>query len=210
MTRPVVLVARAAALALSLSGAAGAFAAPSPADGAATPAAPAPIRPLVGVMLTGNGSDTKGTFKNPDGTEAYGSLGGRYEAFAGAEFPIDPNGLTLRLTGGLHATAALANSRGGSQHVTSIPLEATLWYPINDQLRLGGGARYALHTRFSGAGNKTSDGLSATPGLVFGAGYRLMPHLLLELRYVYERYEQANGGSDVEASHWGAGLTAIY
>jgi hypothetical protein len=29
------------------------------------------------------------------------------------------------------------------------------------------------------------------------------------MRYVYERYEQASGG-DLEASHWGAGLTAIY
>ena len=36
-----------------------------------------------------------------------------------------------------------------------------------------------------------------------------MPHLLLDLRYVYERYERSSG-ADVEASHWGVGLTAIY
>ena len=210
MTRLAPLAARAIALSISMAAAAAAFAAPSPADGTATPEAPAPIRPLVGVMLTGTASDTKVSFTNPDGSTATGSLAGRYEAYAGAEFPIDPNGLTLRLTGGLHATAAFSTSRGGSEHVTSIPLEATLWYPINDQLRLGGGARYALHTRFSGAGNKTTDGLNPTPALVFGAGYRLMPHLLLDLRYVYERYEQASGASDIDASHWGAGLTAIY
>ena len=202
--------ARAFALAIALAGACPAFAAPAPADGASPQAAPAAIRPLAGVLLTGTvGSDRIGV-RNPDGSTAIGSLSGRYEAFAGAEFPVDPNGLSLRLTAGLHATASFSNSGGGgSEHVTSIPFEATLWYPVSDQLRIGGGARYAMHTRFSGAGGKTGDGLSPTPALVIGAGYRLMPHLLLDLRYVYERYEQ-QGGADVEASHWGAGLTAIY
>ena len=201
--------ARAFALAIALAGASPAFAAPSPADGASPQAAPATIRPLVGVMLTGTVGDDKIGVTNPDGSGASGSLSGRYEAYAGAEFPIDPNGLTLRLTAGLHASASFSSSGGGSEHATSIPFEATLWYPVNDQLRVGGGARYAMHTRFSGAGNKTADGLTPTPALVFGVGYRLMPHLLLDLRYVYERYEQESG-ADIEASHWGAGLTAIY
>ena len=203
--------ARAFALAIVLASASTAFAAPSPADGASAPAAPAPatIRPLVGVMLTGTAGDNRTDVTNPDGSVATGSLSGRYEVFAGAEFPLDPNGLTLRLTGGLHASASFSNSGGGSEHVTSIPFEATVWYPVNDTLRIGGGARYAMHTRFSGAGNKTGDGLSPTPALVAGVGYRLLPHLLLDLRYVYERYEQ-DGGGDLEASHWGVGLTAIY
>jgi hypothetical protein len=114
----------------------------------------------------------------------------------------------LRLTAGLHASANFTGAKG-SEHATSVPFEATLWYPVADKLRLGAGARYAFHTRFSGAGNKTDDGLAATPALVFGVGYRLMPHLLLDLRYVYQRYERASG-DDLEASHWGAGLTAIY
>ncbi|MBW8778553.1 MAG: outer membrane beta-barrel protein [Burkholderiales bacterium] len=214
MTRLVSLAARgparAVALAIALAGSCDVFAAPSPADGAATPAAPASIRPLVGAMLTGTVSDDKVSVRNPDGSTAVGSLSGRYEAYAGAEFPIDPNGLALRLTAGLHASASFSNSGGGSEHVTSIPLEATLWYPVADKLRLGGGVRYALHTRFSGAGGKTSNGLGATPAVVFGLGYRLLPHLLLDMRYVYERYEQSNGGADLEASHWGLGLTAIY
>jgi hypothetical protein len=211
MTRLVPLAARrpvrAVALALALAGACDVFAAPSPADGATAPA-PA-IRPLVGAMLTGTVSDDKVPVSNPDGSTAFGSLSGRYEAYAGAEFPIDPNGLALRLTAGLHASASFSSSGGGSEHVTSIPLEATLWYPVSDKLRLGGGVRYAMHTRFSGAGGKTSDNLNATPAVVFGVGYRLLPHLLLDMRYVYERYEQSSG-ADLEASHWGLGLTAIY
>ena len=201
---------RSFALALALAGTSPAFAAASPAEGASPEAAPASIRPLVGVMLTGTAGIDKVTVTNPDGSVAIGSLSGRYEGYAGAEFPIDPNGLALRLTAGLHMSASFASSNGGSEHFTSIPLEATLWYPLNDQLRVGGGVRYAMHTRFSGAGARTADGLTATPALVFGAGYRLLPHLLLDLRYVYERYERGNGGSDLEASHWGAGLTAIY
>jgi Outer membrane protein beta-barrel domain len=213
MTRTVLLAARgparAIALVLALSSAFAALAAPSPADGTQSPAAPPAIRPLVGAMLTGTVSNDKVAVGNPDGSTAVGNLGGRYEVYAGAEFPIDPNGLALRLTAGLHASSSFANSRGGSEHVTSIPLEATLWYPVGDKLRLGGGVRYAMHTRFSGAGGKTNDGLGSTPAVVFQAGYRLMPHLLLDMRYVYQRYEQANG-ADLEASHWGLGLTAIY
>ncbi len=213
MTRLVSIVARRAALvsalASALAGGSPAFAAPSPADGASPPAAPAAIRPLVGVMLTGTISGNEVVVTNPDGSTASGALGGRYEAYAGAEFPVDPNGLTLRLTAGIHATAALSHNGGGSEHQTSFPLEATLWYPLNDQLRLGGGVRYAMRSRFSGAGDKTGDGLNPTPAVVFGVGYRLMPHLQLDLRYVYERYEQASAG-DLDASHWGLGLTALY
>jgi len=212
MTRPASFAVRRPVRALALlllasSCGCAALAAPSPADGAESPTA---IRPLVGAMLTGTVSDDKIGVRNPDGSTATGSLSGRYEAYAGAEFPIDPNGLALRLTAGLHASASFSSSGGGSEHVTSIPLEATLWYPIGNKLRLGGGVRYAMHTRFSGAGGKTSDNLNPTPAVVFGAGYRLLPHLLLDLRYVYERYEQASGGADLEASHWGLGLTAIY
>ena len=201
--------ARAFALGLALAATLPAFAASSPADGATEPAAPAGIRPIVGVLLTGTAGTNKTDVTNPDGSTASGSLSGRYEAFAGAEFPLDPNGLTLRLTAGVHASASFSSSGGGSERATSIPLEATLWYPVNDKLRIGGGARYALHTRFSGAGGKTNDTLNPTPALVAGVGYELMPHLLLDLRYVYERYEQPSGG-DLEASHWGVGLTARY
>jgi len=195
-------------LAAALAGTAPAQAAPSPADGASPEATPAGIRPLAGVLLTGTIGNNKHTFTNPDGTTATGSISNRYEAFLGAEFPLDPNGLSLRLTGGIHVSASMSGS-GGSEHFTRFPLEATLWYPLNDKVRIGGGARYAMRARFSGAGRNTSDGLNATPSVIFGLGYRLMPHLLLDGRYVYERYERPTGG-DVEASHWGLGLTAIY
>jgi hypothetical protein len=90
-----------------------------------------------------------------------------------------------------------------------VPLEATLMYPVGDRLRVGGGLRYAARLRFSGPGGNTSDRLNAAPGVIGAVDYRLSPHLLADFRYVYERYEIA-GGSDVEASHWGVGLTALY
>ena len=185
------------------------FAATSPADAASPEAAPARIRPVVGVLVTGTAGANDVGVTNPDGSVAVGSLSGRYEAFAGAEFPIDPNGLSLRLTAGIHTSAAFSNSGGGSEHFTRYPLEATLWYPLNDRLRVGGGARYSLRGRFSGPGRKSNDGLAATPGLIFGVGVQLVPHVLLDARYVYERFER-DGGDDIEASHWGLGLTAIY
>lgn len=203
MNRPLPPAARAAALAFALAASAPAFAATAPAD----EASPAAIHPLVGAMLTGTIGNNKTDVANPDGILAHGSLSGRYEAFAGAEFPVDPNGLAVRLTVGYHVTAEFTGD--GSEHVTSIPLEATLWYPLNEQLRVGAGVRYAMHTRFSGAGRRTGDGLNPTPALVAGIGYRLLPHLELDARYTYQRYEQPSGG-DIEASFWGVGLTAIY
>ena len=196
------------ALASALAFATPASAAPSPADTATPAAAPAPIRAVAGVLFTGTAGTNDVTVTNPDGSTASGSLSGRYEAFAGAEFPLAPNGLALRLTAGIHSSANLSGS-GGSERMTSFPFEATIWYPVNDRMRIGAGARYAMRSRFSGAGGKTSDGLNPTPAVLFGVGYQLMPHLLLDMRYVYERYEQA-AGNDLEASHWGVGLTAIY
>jgi len=201
-------ISAALALASAFALAAPAVAAPSPADAATPAAAPAPIRAVAGVLLTGTAGTNDAIVTNPDGSTASGNLSGRYEAFAGAEFPLAPNGLTLRLTAGIHATANFSGS-GGSERMTSFPFEATIWYPVNDKMRIGGGARYAMRSRFSGAGGRTGDGLNPTPAVLFGVGYQLMPHLLLDMRYVYERYEQAAGG-DLEASHWGLGLTAIY
>ena len=196
------------ALASALAFATPASAAPSPADTATPAAAPAPIRAVAGVLFTGTAGTNDVTVTNPDGSTASGSLSGRYEAFAGAEFPLAPNGLALRLTAGIHSSANFSGS-GGSERMTSFPFEATIWYPVNDRMRIGAGARYAMRSRFSGAGGKTGDGLNPTPAVLFGVGYQLMPHLLLDMRYVYERYEQA-AGNDLEASHWGVGLTAIY
>jgi hypothetical protein len=126
-------------------------------------------------VLTGTLTSTNtAEVTNPDGSIAAGSLSGRYEALAGAEFPIDPNGLALRLILGVHTSASFSSS-GGSEHFTRFPLEATLWYPLNDKLRIGAGARYAARLRFSGAGGKTTDGLNATPGPLVAADYRLLP-----------------------------------
>ena len=205
LARAARLAALGAAFACAAPAPAPAFAATAPAEAAGAPW----IRPVVGVLLTGTITDNQVALANPDTSTAVGSLSGRYEAFAGAEFPVDPSGLALRLSVGIHATATFKTSGGASEHATSLPVEATLWVPVGDRVRLGGGVRYALRTRFGGPGRNTANQLDATPALVFGAGYRLMPHLLLDMRYVYERYEQPGGG-DLDASHWGVGLTAIY
>jgi len=193
---------RVLALALALATGHAAFAAASPAD----EASPAGIRPLVGGMLTGTIGNFKTTVTNPDRSTAVGSLSGRYEAYAGAEFPVDPNGLALRLTVGYHVSPFKGAS---GEHLTSLPFEGTLWYPLNDQLRVFGGIRYAMHNRFSGPGKHTTDGINPTPAFTAGFGVRLMPHVEANLRYTYQRYEQPSGG-DIEASFWGLGLTALY
>ena len=201
------------AAALALPGLARADA--SPAD-ASSPVAPAPtgwtaygpIRPVAGLLLTGSLSNEDATVANPDGSTVRGNLGARVQAFAGAEFALAANGLRLRLTAGIHE--GRMSGAGGHETVTRYPLEATLLYPVGDSLRVGGGVRYPARLRFGGAGARTSDGLSAQPGAVAVADWRLSPHLLLDLRYVVEHYQAAAGGSSVDASHWGIGATAMY
>ncbi len=196
------------ALLLALAAPVCAFADAAPADVATPAAEQAHIRPLVGALITGTLSNGQTAFSNPDGSDATGNLGGRYEAFAGLEFPIDPNGLALRLTAGIHTTHVTTNG-SGNERFTRFPLEATLWYPLGDSLRVGAGARYAARIRFSGPGGNTSDHLTAAPGLLLGVGYKLLPHLWLDARYAYERFEQEKG-SDVDGSHFGIGLTGLY
>jgi len=181
----------------------------APAD-TASPDALHGVRPLVGALLTGtvtSANDT--TVTNPDGSSAVGSLSGRVQAFAGAEFPVAANGLALRLTLGVQSTR-LSSSSGAGERFVRFPLEAVLKYPLNDRTRIGGGVRYAARIRFTGPGGNTSDGLAATPGVLFTLDYRLLPHLLLDARYVYERYERSSDGGSVEGSHFGIGATAIY
>lgn len=206
---PTALARGLSALALAAAFAAPAGAAPAPADSASPEATPARIHPLVGVEFTRTIRGSQVAVSNPDGSSATGSLSGRYEALVGAEFPVDPNGLAVRVTAGIHTSAALARSAGGTEHFTRFPLEATLWYPLSDAAHVGGGARYPLNSHFTGAGRNTHDGLTATPGWLVGLDYRLAPHVWLDMRYVYERYEQTSG-NDMDASHWGVGLLAIY
>jgi hypothetical protein len=187
----------------------------SPAD-ASSPAAPppttgwtafGPVRPVVGLLLTGTVGDNRATFSNPDGSSASGNPSRSAQAFAGAEFALAANGLRLRLSAGLQASTL--SSPSGHERLTRVPLEATLLYPVGERLRVGGGLRYAARLRFSGAGGNTSDQLNAAPGVIGAIDYRLSPHLLADFRYVYERYE-LSGSHDYEASHWGIGLTAMY
>ncbi len=181
----------------------------APAD-TASPAASndfGPIHPVVGALVTGTLGQADETVVNPDGSLATGKLGGRVQVFAGAEFGVAANGLKLRTTIGVQA--ANFSSSEGSERFTRIPLEATLLYPLDDRLRIGGGVRYAARLRFSGPGKNTSDNINASPALLAVVDYRLFPHLLLDGRYVYERYESSING-DQEGSHWGIGLTAMY
>ncbi len=182
--------------------------APAATTPASNSAAPGKIRPVVGALLTGSvGQDTAAAI-NPDGSSVTFDPGARYELFGGAEFPLAGNGLTLRLTLGVH-TAQASNSSGGTERFTRFPLEATLLYPMNDSLRVGAGVRYPARLRFSGAGDDTADGISATPGVLVMADWFLAPHVALEGRYVVERYLLPGGGS-ITADHFGVGVAALY
>jgi hypothetical protein len=165
---------------------------------------PKGIHPVAGVLLTGTLGGNDKTVVNPDGSSATGNLGARYGAYAGAEFPLTAGGLRLRLTAGVHV-----GTLSGGERFTRFPLEAAIFYPVSDELRVGAGVRYPMRMRFGGAGGDTTDGLSATPGVLALVDYRLAPHLWLDMRYVVERYNLSTGGS-LDASHWGIGASAMY
>ena len=190
---------------LGLPGLARADAAPADASSPVTDNAPPKgIHPVVGALLTGTISNDDQPVTHSDGTSASGSLGGRYEVFAGAEFPLTAGGLRLRLTAGAHV-GPLSGPNGSTEHIVRFPLEASLMYPMNDDLRFGVGARYPARLRIGGGGSN----LSATPSVMFLADYRVAPHVTVDMRYVVERYSRLEGGSE-DASHFGLGASAMY
>jgi len=203
--RPCLSSALAAAALLAAPLAALADASPADASSPVTDNSPPKgIHPVAGALLTGTIGGNDVFVTNPDGTSARGNLGTRYDLYAGAEFPLTAGGLRLRLTAGVHT-----GSFGSGQRFTRFPLEASIMAPVTDDLRVGGGVRYPMRMRFSGAGNDTADGLTATPSVMALADYRLAAHLYLDLRYVVERYTRLTGGS-VDASHWGLGVSSMY
>ena len=183
----------------------------SPAD-ASSPVAdnspPREFHPLVGALVTGNISPNDQSLANPDGSTATGNLGGRYEVFAGAEFPLTKGGLRLRLTAGAHE-GRVSPSAGGSEHFVYYPLEASLVYPVSDTWRLGGGVRYPARIKFSGPGAHSNLGLGSAPGAVGFIEWAVVPHVWLDLRFVAEDFEPYSGGS-ITTNHWGLGAVAEY
>jgi hypothetical protein len=202
-----------AALALPALICLGALAAPlgaradaAPAE-AASPAAPLPpIRPLAGVLYTiGEGSNSKATLVSPDGTQkAAVDLAGVVDIFAGADFPVAPNGLAIRLTAGVHQSSS---SNGVSAR--RYPLEALLMYPTSPTVSIGGGVRYPVHLSFNGAGDATS-GLTSTPGWLGLVEVKFGEHLAADFRYVKEQYQMSGSATRLDASHFDAGVVAIY
>ena len=204
---------RCAALALPALICLGALAAPAdaradaaPAE-AASPAAPVPaFRPLAGVLYTiGEGDSSKAVLLTPDGQEkAQVDLAGIVDIFAGADFPVAPNGLALRLTAGVHQSSS---SNGVSAR--RFPLEALLMYPASPTVSIGGGVRYPAHLHFSGAGDATS-GLTSTPAWLGLVEVKFGEHLAADFRYVKEQYQISGSAGRLDASHFDAGVVAIY
>jgi hypothetical protein len=162
------------------------------------------IRPLAGALLT-VGTGTKLQFTNPDGSVAQVDMAGVIDLYAGAEFPLAPNGLALQLTAGVHQTSS---SAGASAR--RFPLEAILMYPMSDAVRLGGGIRYPMHLTFSGPAGTNPAQISATPGFLGTVEVKLTQHLALNMRYVEEQYQYSTSSSRLNASHFGIGVSAIY
>jgi hypothetical protein len=174
---------------------------------AASPAAPLPpIRPLAGVLYTvGQNQDAKATLTDPSGkVTANVDLTGIIDIYAGAEFPLAPNGLALQLTVGVHESTS---DNGVSAR--RYPLEALLLYPVSPSVRIGGGVRYPAHLRFIGAGDSRS-GLTATPSVLGLVEIKMSQHFAVDLRYVKEQYQEDSSAARLDASHFDAGVQAIY
>jgi hypothetical protein len=178
----------------------------APAEAAAPAAEEPAFRPLVGLRYTiGQGEGSKAVLRNPDGTvAAQVDLAGVLDLYAGAEFPVAPNGLTIQLTAGVHQSTS---SNGVSAR--RFPLEALLLYPVSPRLRLGGGVRYPAHLRFSGAG-EASDNLTSTPSIVGMVQVKVGEHFAVDFRYVKEQYQHDGDAGRLDASHFDAGVSAIY
>jgi hypothetical protein len=165
--------------------------------------------PLIGVSLTGGGK-TLVEVEFEDGGSRKISSGGLTHLFGGVEYR-DPTGVyAIQTTLGYHFDRVSADN--GSLSFSRIPLEVLGFWNANENIRLGGGLRKALSSRFetSGVGAEISGDfdLRSSIGFVLQGEYMFGEHHSVFLRYVDENYKSNHlVGGKVDGNHGGLGYS---
>lgn len=168
------------------------------------------IAPVIGFTLTGGGKTLVEVEFVGDRSNEKISSGGLSHLFGGIEYR-DPSGAyAIQTTIGYHFDRVSADN--GSLSFSRVPLEVLGFWNANENIRLGGGLRKALNSRFetSGIGNSIAPdfNMRSSIGFVLQGEYLFGEHTSVFLRYVNEEFKSNHlVGGKVDGSHGGLGIS---
>jgi predicted porin len=165
------------------------------------------IKPFIGAGLT-IGGDKLATAIYSDGTEADIRAGGFVQLYGGLEFVVGSE-WAISASVGYHLDDASADN--GSLKFTRVPVEVLAHYKLNDQWRLGAGARFVSGATLGGSGVLSAPDVEfdSTTGAVVQAEYRFNPNASVIVRGVSEKYK-FRGNGNIDGSHVGVMLNYTF
>lgn len=159
-------------------------------------------RGILGIGLT-SGGDTLASVQFTNGDTQDIKAGGLVHLYGGVELRVSPV-VTMQATVGYQVDDTGSNSNGALRF-SRYPLEVLAHYQINNNVRIGGGARFVNNAKLTGSGVLTGINVDfdSTTGAVVEGEYLVTPSIGLKLRAVRETYKPSGGGPSADGSHVG-------
>jgi Outer membrane protein beta-barrel domain len=168
------------------------------------------FRPFVGMGVS-SGGEKLVTVQWTNGDSTNIKTGGMIDFRGGVEYRTP--GSNFAFQGSVGYFFDQANGSNGSVRFTRFPIEALGLFNVNDNVRLGGGARFTSSAKFSGTGaaaNLGTTNFDVSPGVVVEGEYLARSKYGFALRYVAEKYKPTNGGASVDGNHIGVRFNAYF
>ena len=162
------------------------------------------LRPLLGIGVTVGGDKFVSGIEYDDGYTEDIQAGQFVQFYGGLMYQAVPQ-FSVQATLGYHVDETRQASNGNAKFAR-YPLEVLGHIHLDEQFRIGGGARFVNGAKFSSSGFLSSGNVSfeSTTGAVVEAEYLVAPQLGLKLRVVSEKYQpKAPFTRTVDGSHVG-------
>jgi len=145
------------------------------------------VHGFVGIGATAGG-DKLATAEYTNGDTASIRAGSGVYFTGGLDFRINEQ-FSAQASASFHVDDQSAQN--GSMKFQRFPIEALVFYHINEQWKLGTGLRYISSAKLSGSGAAEFDDVKFDSSLsnVVEAEYMFTPQFSLKLRYVNEKFE---------------------
>lgn len=166
------------------------------------------VHPLLGGGLT-FGGDNLATVEYTNGNSETLHAGGLVHLYGGVEVRFTPM-VSAQVNVGYHVDNTTGSN--GSLKFDRTPVELLGHFNINDQFRIGGGARFVSGAKLKGSGvlNGEVVHFQSTTGAVVEAEYFFVRSASVKGRYVSEKYKIDGFSGEVNGSHGGIYLTYYF
>lgn len=161
-----------------------------------------PLRLALGMGLSAGG-DTITTVSYTDGTRSNVSAGSGLVLSAGVDYRFNQY-FSGQANIGYHARFTPEASNGDATF-SRIPVELLGYYNINQQWRVGAGARFNRNVKLSGsgAGSQYNRSFNNSNGAILEAEYLFTPQWSLKARVVKEEFETTYSKQKFSGNHFG-------